>query len=200
MSVVSKFRASLQQALKFFWRIEMNVQKRVTLATAIVASILLAACSSTPVAPPVAAIAPPAATNQVASTTVPVAVIATPLAPYLDPQSRLYKERSVYFDFDQSVVKPNAMSLMELHGKFLAAHPDVSIKIEGNTDELGGAEYNLALGQKRAEAVFKALKIFGVKDSQMEAVSFGKEKPKALGHDEASYAQNRRADLDYPVK
>jgi peptidoglycan-associated lipoprotein len=87
-----------------------------------------------------------------------------------------------------------------LHGKFLASHPLLAIKIEGNADERGGAEYNLALGQKRAEAVSKALKIFGVKDSQMEAVSFGKEKPKALGHEEASYAQNRRADLDYPVK
>jgi peptidoglycan-associated lipoprotein len=76
----------------------------------------------------------------------------------------------------------------------------VSIKIEGNTDERGGAEYNLALGQKRAEAVSRALKIFGVKDAQMEAVSFGKEKPKVLGHDDASYAQNRRADLDYPAK
>jgi peptidoglycan-associated lipoprotein len=76
----------------------------------------------------------------------------------------------------------------------------VAIKIEGNTDERGGAEYNLALGQKRAEAVSKALKLFGVKDSQVEAVSFGKEKPKAPGHDEVSYAQNRRADLDYPAK
>ena len=81
-----------------------------------------------------------------------------------------------------------------------SAEPAVSIKIEGNTDERGGAEYNLALGQKRAEAVSRALKIFGVKDAQMEAVSFGKEKPKVLGHDDASYAQNRRADLDYPAK
>jgi peptidoglycan-associated lipoprotein len=184
----------------------MKVQKRVTLTVAMAASILLVACSSTPVAPPVAAIkAPPTttlpATNPaVNQSTVPAAVTATPLAPYLDPQNPLYKERSVYFDFDQSIVKPDATSLMELHGKFLVNHPSVSIKIEGNTDERGGAEYNLALGQKRAEAVSKALKIFGVKDSQMEPVSFGKEKPKALGHDEASYAQNRRADLAYPVK
>jgi len=89
---------------------------------------------------------------------------------------------------------------MELHGRFLATHPAVSIKIQGNTDELGGTEYNLALGQKRAEAVLKTLKIYGVKDSQMEAVSFGEEKPKAMGHEETAYAQNRRADLAYPVK
>jgi len=184
----------------------MKVQKRIALIGAVTASILLAACSSTPVAPPVAAMttpsaaiqaAPNSATNQATAST---AVVAAPLAPYLDPQNPLYKERSFYFDFDQSVVKPDATPLMELHGKFLASHSLVAIKIEGNADERGGAEYNLALGQKRAEAVSKALKIFGVKDSQMEAVSFGKEKPKALGHDEASYAQNRRADLDYPPK
>lgn len=184
----------------------MKAQKRLTLTVAVAASILLVACSSTPVAPPIAAIPPPPVTTLPATNpatnqaTVPATVVATPLAPYLDPQNPLYKERSVYFDFDKAVVKPEATSLMELHGKFLAAHPAVSIKIEGNTDERGGAEYNLALGQKRAEAVSMALKIFGVKDAQMEAVSFGKEKPKALGHHDASYAQNRRADLDYPAK
>lgn len=182
----------------------MKVQKRLTLTVAMAASILLVACSSTPVEPVATATPPvttlPAANPAANQATVAAVAVAAPLAPYLDPQSRLYKERSVYFDFDQSVVKPDATSLLELHGKFLATHPAVAIKIEGNTDERGGAEYNLALGQKRAEAVLKALKIFGVKDAQMEAVSFGKEKPKALGHDEAAYAQNRRADLDYPVK
>ncbi len=88
--------------------------------------------------------------------------------------------------------------MLELHGKYLAANPQIVIKVQGNTDEKGGAEYNLALGQKRAEAVVKMLKIYGVKDSQLEAVSFGKEKPKALGHDDAAHAQNRRADLAYP--
>jgi peptidoglycan-associated lipoprotein len=104
----------------------------------------------------------------------------------------------VYFEFDQYVLKPEGQRLLEMHGKYLATHPGVSIKVEGNTDELGGAEYNLALGQKRAQAVVKTLKVFGATDAQMEAVSFGKEKPKAAGHDEAARAQNRRADLDYP--
>ena len=76
----------------------------------------------------------------------------------------------------------------------------MSIKVEGNTDDQGSAEYNLALGQKRAQAVITALKTQGVKDSQMEAVSFGKEKPKASGTDADSRAQNRRADLAYPSK
>jgi peptidoglycan-associated lipoprotein len=180
----------------------MAVQVRGGFLTALMASAVLAACSSTPVVAPVSAAAsvPPAPAPKpsppAAATPAPVAR----LAPYLDRQNPLYKERSVYFDFDQAAIKPAATSLIELHGKYLASHPSVAIKIEGNTDELGGAEYNLALGQKRAEAVSKALKIFGVKDAQMEAVSFGEEKPKALGHDEVAHAQNRRADLDYPAK
>lgn len=84
-----------------------------------------------------------------------------------------------------------------MHEKYLASHPSIAIKVQGNTDEQGGVEYNLTLGQKRAEAVSKALKIYGVKESQLEAVSFGEEKPKATGHDEASRAENRRADLTY---
>jgi peptidoglycan-associated lipoprotein len=191
-----------------FWRAEMYDQNRVVFVAALATSILLSACSSTPVAPPVIAKPPPpvvsvtpSAPSQVANKpAVPAVVVATPLAPYLDPQNPLYKQRSVYFDFDQAAVKPEATPLIELHGKFLATHPAVSIKIEGNTDEQGGAEYNLALGQKRAEAVLRTLKIYGVKDSQMEAVSFGEEKPKALGHDETAFVQNRRADLDYPAK
>ena len=76
----------------------------------------------------------------------------------------------------------------------------MAVRIEGNTDERGGAEYNLALGQRRADAVARALRIFGVRDSQMETVSWGKEKPVAQGHDEASWAQNRRADVVYPAR
>lgn len=181
-------------------RIHNQTMLSVTMATA----IFLGACSSTPIATPVATtVAPssPAPVGQaIPQPTAPAVVAATPLAAYLDPNNPLYKERSVYFDFDQSTVKPEAAKLVEMHGRYLAAHPEVSIKIEGNTDSRGGAEYNLALGQKRAEAVQKALKIFGAKDAQLEAVSFGKEKPKAVGDDETAYAQNRRADLAYPQK
>ena len=90
--------------------------------------------------------------------------------------------------------------MLEMHGKFLSANPKVSIRVQGNADERGSAEYNLALGQKRADAVVRSLKIYGVKDSQMESVSFGREKPKALGHDEPAWAENRRVDLEYPSK
>lgn len=122
------------------------------------------------------------------------------MPPYLDPKSSLSTERSVYFDFDDSRVKTEYAPLITRHGNYLSANPSLSIKVEGNCDERGSAEYNLALGQKRAQAVVQALKIYGAKDAQVEAISWGKERPRAAGHDEAAWAQNRRADLVYPTK
>ena len=105
--------------------------------------------------------------------------------------------RIIYFDFDSYVVKPEFQSVIEAHAKYLAANKSRKLMIEGNTDERGGREYNLALGQKRAEAVRRALGLLGVTDSQVEAVSFGKEKPAVSGFDETSMAKNRRAELSY---
>jgi peptidoglycan-associated lipoprotein len=116
--------------------------------------------------------------------------------PLNDPNSPLAK-RSIYFDFDSYAVKSDYQSLLAAHANYLKSHPQRHILIQGNTDERGTAEYNLALGQKRAEAVRRALSLLGVPDSQMEAVSLGKEKPQATGHDEDSWAQNRRADFVY---
>ncbi|MFX1673151.1 peptidoglycan-associated lipoprotein Pal [Paraburkholderia sp. A2WS-5] len=113
-----------------------------------------------------------------------------------NPNSPLAK-RSVYFDFDSYSVKDDYQSLLQAHAQYLKTHPQRHVLIQGNTDERGSSEYNLALGQKRAEAVRKVLALDGVGDSQMEAVSLGKEKPVAAGHDEASWSQNRRADLVY---
>ncbi|MDR3100829.1 MAG: peptidoglycan-associated lipoprotein Pal [Paraburkholderia sp.] len=113
-----------------------------------------------------------------------------------NPNSPLAK-RSVYFDFDSYSVKDDYQSLLQAHAQYLKTHPQRHVLIQGNTDERGSSEYNLALGQKRAEAVRRVLALDGVGDSQMEAVSLGKEKPVALGHDEASWSQNRRADLVY---
>lgn len=182
----------------------MNHLNRLALLASITSAMLLGACSSTPVAPPAATGAP---ATPPASASAPAPKMATPapiskaeLAAYLDPANPLSRDKSVFFDFDQYSVKPEGQRVLELHGKYLAGHAGVKIKVEGNADEQGGAEYNLALGQKRADAVVKVLKVFGVKDAQMEAVSFGKEKPRALGHDEQSRAQNRRVDLDYPAK
>jgi peptidoglycan-associated lipoprotein len=105
--------------------------------------------------------------------------------------------RSIYFDFDSFVVKDEFRPVIEAHARYLIANPSRKVVIQGNTDERGSREYNLALGQKRAEATRKALGALGVADAQMEAVSFGEEKPKATGNDDAALAENRRADLAY---
>ncbi|MCL1887065.1 MAG: peptidoglycan-associated lipoprotein Pal [Betaproteobacteria bacterium] len=116
--------------------------------------------------------------------------------PLNDPKGEL-AQRSVYFDFDSYVVKSEYQPVVQAHARYLNKNKNRRIFIQGNTDERGGREYNLALGQKRAEAVRKAMSLLGVSDNQMEAVSFGKEKPRALGSDEASWAENRRADIVY---
>ncbi len=105
--------------------------------------------------------------------------------------------RIVYFDYDSYALKAEYQSLIEAHARFLKANTGRKVNIEGHTDERGGREYNLALGQRRSEAVRRALGLLGVPDSQVEAVSFGKEKPAAPGSDEASWAKNRRAELFY---
>ncbi len=105
--------------------------------------------------------------------------------------------RIVYFDYDSFAIKPEFQDLIEAHARFIKADRNRKVAIEGHTDERGGREYNLALGQKRAEAVRRALGLLGVADSQLEAVSFGKEKPAVQGSEEAAMALNRRAELSY---
>ncbi|MDI1239365.1 MAG: peptidoglycan-associated lipoprotein Pal [Polaromonas sp.] len=105
--------------------------------------------------------------------------------------------RVIYFDYDSFVVKPEFQATVEAHARFLSANKARKLVIEGSTDERGGREYNLALGQKRAEAVRRALGLLGASDAQIEAVSFGEEKPAATGSDEESYAKNRRAEFNY---
>jgi peptidoglycan-associated lipoprotein len=105
--------------------------------------------------------------------------------------------RVVYFDYDSFVIKPEFQSLIETHARYIKADKARKVFIEGHTDERGGREYNLSLGQKRAESVRNALGLLGVVDSQIEAVSFGKEKPAVQGSDEAAWAKNRRAEISY---
>jgi len=103
--------------------------------------------------------------------------------------------RIVYFDYDSFVVKDEFRALVESNAKRMTASKSLRASIEGHTDERGGREYNLALGQKRAEAVLRAMSLLGVTEAQLEAVSFGKERPAAQGSDEAAWARNRRAEL-----
>lgn len=173
-------------------------------AQIVLASAVLAACSSTPVAQapanPAPTTAPMPATGNSGSSKPEVrsTVAGVVLPPHLDPRNPISTERSIYFEFDLFTIKPEYLKLIERHGSYLAAKPALSVRIEGNADERGSSEYNLALGQKRAQSVLQALKTFGVTDGRMEAVSWGKERPMAAGHDEANWAQNRRADIVYP--
>jgi peptidoglycan-associated lipoprotein len=113
-----------------------------------------------------------------------------------DPKS-LLSQRSIYFDYDGFIVSPDYKALMEAHAKYLTANRNARMRVEGNTDERGSREYNLALGQRRADAVRRALTLLGANDSQIETVSFGEEKPRATGTSEDSWRENRRADIVY---
>jgi peptidoglycan-associated lipoprotein len=103
--------------------------------------------------------------------------------------------RTVYFDFDSFVVKDEYRPMLEAHAKVLSANRSKRMTLEGHTDERGGREYNLALGQKRADAVLRSMVLLGVQEVQLEAVSFGEEKPAVQGSDEAAWAKNRRVEL-----
>jgi len=105
--------------------------------------------------------------------------------------------RVIYFDYDSFVIKPEFQTAVEAHARFLTANKTRKVMVEGHTDERGGREYNLALGQKRAEAVRRAMGLLGVGDNQVEAVSLGKEKPAATGASEEVFAKNRRAEFNY---
>ncbi len=104
-------------------------------------------------------------------------------------------QRVVYFDFDSFAIRDEFKPLIEGHARALAGSRGKKVVIEGHTDERGGREYNLALGQKRAEAVLRSMTLLGASDTQLEAVSYGKERPAATGNDEAAWAKNRRAEL-----
>jgi peptidoglycan-associated lipoprotein len=181
-------------------------------------SVVLAACSSTPAdqkaAPvdernPLASTAAtgtgattnPAGNSGLTGSAIPGSTATTTAVPagrtpLNDPASILSK-RAIFYDYDSFVVKDEFKPLIEAHGKYLRENQNARIIIQGNTDERGGREYNLALGHKRAESVKKMLALLGVQEVQMETVSFGKEKPRNPGTDESAYAENRRCDLVY---
>jgi peptidoglycan-associated lipoprotein len=170
---------------------------RNSLAALLLAAAALAGCSSTPLndvpvenksAQPTAPAAP-----QAQSQVAPV----TTGADQGTNQGPQNVARIIYFDFDSNMIKPEYQPIVEGHARFLRANPGAHIFIEGHTDERGSREYNLALGQRRSEAVRNALKLLGVQDSQMEAVSFGKEKPVDPASNEEAWAKNRRAEIVY---
>ena len=119
----------------------------------------------------------------------------TARAPVDAPGQRPDLKRSVYFEYDQYDIKPEYRTLVDSHARWLKANPQARLKIEGNADERGSREYNLALGQRRAEAVTKMMVLMGARPEQIEAVSWGEEKPRTTGHDEGAWSENRRSDF-----
>jgi len=116
--------------------------------------------------------------------------------PLKDPANVLSK-RSVYFDYDSNIVKDEFKPLVTAHAKYLSQNRTAHVTVQGNTDERGSREYNIALGQRRADAVKQMMQLLGASPQQIETVSFGEEKPRAEGNDEKAYAENRRADIVY---
>ena len=184
----------MRQELKDY-RFNLSTCRGLAVRVALLGAVALAgvACSSTKPAP-----------VATASTSAPATPSAEPtaVAPQGETQEQILQRivdmlasNSIYFDYNTYTIKPEYQSVLQKDFDALKRMPPVSLRLEGNADERGSAEYNLALGQKRAEAVRQALNILGMPDSNVEAVSFGKEKPKADCHDESCWSQNRRVDL-----
>lgn len=115
----------------------------------------------------------------------------------LDDANSILAKRETFFDFDKSNVKEEFKPMVQAHGQYLAGRADRKVVVEGNADERGSSEYNIGLGNRRADAVKKMLVVSGAKSDQVSVVSFGEEKPRATGHNEAAWSQNRRADIVY---
>lgn len=144
---------------------------------------------------------PPAAAPAPATTTAPAAATAAAPAPAeisaLDDPNSVLAQRVIYFDFDKSNIRSEFLDTLTAHAKYLVAHPDQKVRIEGYTDERGTVEYNIALGDRRAQAVRRFLLFQGVAPGQLTTVSYGEAHPADPGHDEAAWAKNRRAVLVY---
>ena len=165
---------------------------------------LLAGCSTQPAAPvedqsaaaAAAAAKDGAATSGTTTSGVSGSATGTGANPLKDPNNILSK-RSIYFEYDSFVVEDKYKAQIDAHAKYLSANRSAKVTLQGHTDERGSREYNIALGQKRADAVKRAMTLMGVQDVVIETVSYGKEKPKREGHDEAAWAENRRVDIVY---
>jgi peptidoglycan-associated lipoprotein len=163
----------------------------------------LAACASSPTEQEPAGVEDRTATTapkqDSTTTTAPIAkvdVTGTSIAG-IDPavKTGVLAQRSIFYDLDQYDIKDQYKPLVEAHAKYLRDNPGRKMLVQGNTDERGSREYNISLGQKRSEGVKKMLLLLGVREEQVESVSLGEEKPRAEGHDEQAWAQNRRSDI-----
>jgi len=164
------------------------------LISIVLANLLVACASEKPKEPEAVAPAPAPVVEAPAPAPAPAPVVE--VDPLDDPASILAK-RSVYYPFDVSAVQEADKPVVQAHAKYLSEHPDRKVRVEGNADERGSNEYNLALGQRRADSVKKMLVLGGAKAGQVETVSYGEEKPRCTDHNEACWSQNRRSDIKY---
>ncbi len=157
--------------------------------------LALAACSSTSSTDQSAA-----DTSGVAQETVQVETVSQVVSPAEQLRQKmeaLRQENTIYFDFDKATIRPEFIETLQAHGAFLTANPTVRVTVEGHTDERGTPEYNIALGERRAQSVVQYLQNLGVSAGQISTVSYGEEKPVDLSRSEAGFAKNRRAVLVY---
>lgn len=180
------------------------MKKIVSIACLFAAAALLAGCpkKNTTVEPPVSGSQVPGAggasgSEGASTSTSPLGGEGGAMGVGRDGGPNESVARVIYFDFDKSDIKPEFAAVITANAQFLTAHPNVKLKLEGNTDERGTREYNIGLGERRAQAVRRALMLQGVSDSQLTTVSFGAERPAVEGDDEAAWAKNRRVELVY---
>jgi peptidoglycan-associated lipoprotein len=167
----------------------------ITTALSITFAALIAGCGSSPTGPEQSGA--PVESRTAVSTVTANNVQSSGLPDILTNPKSILSKRSVYFDYDKYEVKAEYKDLVTAHAKFLAENRQFKMLIQGNTDERGSREYNLALGQKRADALKKMLVLLGAREDQVESVSLGEEKPKNEGQSEAAYTENRRGDMLY---
>jgi peptidoglycan-associated lipoprotein len=178
---------------------EKRILQRALVVLLVAASLSLGACASKK---PKAA--PPATSDEAASTTSGGAGAASAASAGANadteaagPQGGLLATRVVYFDFDSSEIKGAGTDVVAAHAKYLASHAAIRVRLEGHTDERGSREYNIGLGERRAQAVRRALLLQGAVDAQISTVSYGEERPAVTGHDESAWAKNRRVEIVY---
>ena len=172
-----------------------SVQSTLVLMVALVACGALGACKSKPPAPE-----PPPAATQNSGADTSGAGSANAAGEDNDvpgPQAGMLAKRTIYFDFDSSEIRGEGTDIVAAHAKHLASTPRAKVRLEGHTDERGSREYNIGLGERRAQAVRRALLLQGATDAQLSTVSYGEERPAAAGSDEAAWAKNRRVEIVY---
>ena len=167
-----------------------------------IAALSLAACTPKqavqPDAEAVVAVPSPAAASSTDTTALaaPAPVTADAMAA-LDAPGSLLAQRIVYFDFDKSEIRPDMLEMLKAHAQFLVQNPGVKVRLEGHADERGTREYNIGLGDRRAQAVRRVLLFQGVESAQLQPVSYGEERPAADGHDDSAWSKNRRVEMVY---